>query len=344
MGKSILKKLATAVFFIAVMLMTVYVVFNGQDMDSIGRALSGLSGFAIITALVFALCYTSCEGYMIWLMTDGKRQGMLLKCIGYAFIGFFYSGITPSASGGQPMQLYYMKRDGFAFSKSCATLTVVAAANKLVLASMGIILLIFWNKPLHIEFEGYVGWYYLGLLVLVGWVMILGFLLFGPNIIERAAIRALGFLEKIHILKPSDTRNSKVRNFFDGYREIMTELESNRKKLVKIVLISYVQRAFLVCLTYVIYKGFGLSGTSALHIILVQLAIMIAVDMLPLPGAQGISEFLYKRVFAGVFLGEYLTASMCVTRLASFYFLLFVGLGVVVVKGIRGMIAKRRKA
>lgn len=342
MGKRVVKKLATALFFIAVMLMTIYVVFNGQDINGLLNALGGLSGYAIIAALCFALCYTSCEGYMIWLMVDGKNIRMLRKCIGYAFIGFFYSGITPSASGGQPMQLYYMKRDGFVFSRSCATLTVIAAANKFVLASMGVVLLIFWNHALHTEFEGYIGWYYLGLGVVIIWVLILGFLLFNPNAIERAAIKALGLLEKIHILKPSETRNGKVRGFFNGYRDIMNELEKDRLKLVKILLISYVQRAFLVCLTYAIYKGFGLSGTSALHIILVQLAIMIAVDMLPLPGAQGISEFLYKRVFAGVFVGEYLTASMCVTRLTNFYFLLFVGMGVVIVKGICGMISKRR--
>ena len=36
----------------------------------------------------------------------------LWRCIQYSFIGFFYSGITPSATGGQPVQLYYMNKDG----------------------------------------------------------------------------------------------------------------------------------------------------------------------------------------------------------------------------------------
>ena len=42
-----------------------------------------------------------------------------------------------------------MSRDGLRFSKSCAALTVIAATNKFVLASLGVILLIFWNGPLH---------------------------------------------------------------------------------------------------------------------------------------------------------------------------------------------------
>jgi hypothetical protein len=33
------------------------------------------------------------------------------KVMRYSFIGFFFSGITPSASGGQPAQIYYMNKD-----------------------------------------------------------------------------------------------------------------------------------------------------------------------------------------------------------------------------------------
>ena len=35
-------------------------------------------------------------------------------CLFYAVNGFFFSAVTPSASGGQPMQLYAMYRDGHA--------------------------------------------------------------------------------------------------------------------------------------------------------------------------------------------------------------------------------------
>ena len=38
--------------------------------------------------------------------------------------------------------------------------------------------------------------------------------------------------------------------------------------------------------------------------------------------AQGITELMYKSIFAGVFPGTFLTASMCVSRGINFYFLL----------------------
>ena len=47
-------------------------------------------------------------------------------------------------------------------------------------------------------------------------------------------------------------------------------------------------------------------------------------DMLPLPGAQGITEIMYKASFGQVFKGALLPASMCLTRGLNFYFLLIV--------------------
>ena len=59
-----------------------------------------------------------------------------------------------------------------------------------------------------------------------------------------------------------------------------------------------------------------------------QAVVYIAVDMLPLPGSQGITELMYMAVFGNVFVGGSLTLSMCVTRGINFYMLLLVSAAV----------------
>ena len=66
-----------------------------------------------------------------------------------------------------------------------------------------------------------------------------------------------------------------------------------------------------------------------------QAVISVSVDMLPLPGAQGITELMYQTVFAHVFTGTYLIPSMLVSRGINFYFLLIVSLIIVLVNKIR---------
>lgn len=72
------------------------------------------------------------------------------------------------------------------------------------------------------------------------------------------------------------------------------------------------------------YLGFGLSGTAMYQILLLQAAIYVAVDMLPVPGAQGITEAMYGKVFLPVFSGQYLVPAMCVTRGVGFYLMLVI--------------------
>lgn len=91
---------------------------------------------------------------------------------------------------------------------------------------------------------------------------------------------------------------------------------------------TFLQRFTVFVLTYVVYRGLGLSGTSLLDIVCVQASVYIAVDMLPVPGAQGITEAMYACVFGSIFRGHYLAASMCITRGVSFYAVMVIGAAV----------------
>ncbi|MFR6591063.1 MAG: lysylphosphatidylglycerol synthase domain-containing protein [Gallintestinimicrobium sp.] len=82
------------------------------------------------------------EGTIIRILLGaaGGKSG-LLTCIGLFVSRIFYSGITPSATGGQPMQLYEMKRDGNSVSSGTVVLMVTAVCYKLVLVCIGTFLL-----------------------------------------------------------------------------------------------------------------------------------------------------------------------------------------------------------
>ena len=78
-----------------------------------------------------------------------------------------------------------------------------------------------------------------------------------------------------------------------------------------------------------------------MDIVLLQAAVYITVEILPLPGAQGISEAVYHTAFSGIFTGTSLLVSMCVTRGISFYLNLLIGLIVFGVRMMGGMSKKK---
>ena len=136
---------------------------------------------------------------------------------------------------------------------------------------------------------------------------------------------------KLHILKPSDDRHKKLDEVLKQYHDNVIFLSAHKPQIAAVTVFTCIQRMSLVVLTYVVYRGLHLSGTSAAVIMMIQAAVYISVDMLPLPGAQGITELMYKSVFATVFTEGTLAASMCVSRGITFYFLLIFSLGITLV-------------
>lgn len=98
---------------------------------------------------------------------------------------------------------------------------------------------------------------------------------------------------------------------------------------------TFAQRFSAFLLTYAIYRGLGLQGFPMWDIVWLQASVYIAVDMLPVPGAQGITEEMFQSVFQNIFTGQYLAASVCIIRGISFYLIMLLGFGVFIVRHFR---------
>lgn len=330
--QKLLRNIGNITLFLLIMLLTFYTVLHGQDWNQVRAALMQLSLPYFFLMVLAALFFVCAEGGMIWylLRAVNPHSSGLLRCISYSFIGFFYSGITPSSTGGQPVQLYYMKKDGNSLSDSSVVLMTVALLFKFVLVVVGVILYIFWRVPLKNYLQGYFRLYLLGLALHVVLVTALLALMAAPEGMRGLIFRVEHLLTRIKVLKISDGRKEKINEFIDGYRDAVHFLAGQKGRVCVVVVVTFLQRCSVFLLTGLVYFGFSQKGTGLVTILLLQASVSVAVDMLPLPGAQGITELMYCRVFYKVFAEGYLMPSLYVTRGISFYFLLVVSLLVVV--------------
>ena len=304
-----------------------YTVFRGQDMKQVVSALRRLSPLSLCAALFTALFFVSAEGIMIYyLLRALNGRSSMIRCISYSFIGFFYSGITPSATGGQPMQLYYMCKDKNSLSESSVVLMTVALIYKFVLVLIGIAMLIFWHGSLIVYLQDFFPLYLLGLVLNLTLVLILMAVMLAPEGMKSVILRAEKLLVKVRLLKVSQQRIEKIEQFVSGYRSAVHFLLVHKQKVLNVCFFTFAQRCSVFILTWMVYRSFALKGADALTVALLQASIYIAVDMLPVPGAQGITELMYRNIFVGIFTGEYLMPSLYVTRGISFYFLLIAGM------------------
>ena len=102
-----------------------------------------LAGFGMM--MVYQLCIALSIRTLIRTFTGGHCSLGLSATA--AFIGFYFNNITPSASGGQPMEMYYLNRRGINLSHSSMIFILLAIFYNITIIGAALIMLV-WRYDL----------------------------------------------------------------------------------------------------------------------------------------------------------------------------------------------------
>ena len=317
--KSRKKIIFNGVFLAVVFALTIYGVFHGEDLSSMMDAIHRADKRWLIPGIALVAFFIWGESIIIWYMM--RSSGIQLKkrtCFLFSSVGFFFSCITPSASGGQPMQIYYMKKEKISIPVSTVILMIVTITYKLVLVVIGVGIAIFGRGFLHKYLEGILPVFYLGLALNIFCVTFMTILVFHPLLAKAIMVKGMKLLERLHLVKKKDGLLKKLEDSMDTYRNTAAYLKNNPFVIVKVIGITFIQRMALFAVTWFVYQAFGLHGTGFWEILFLQAVISVCVDMLPLPGGMGISETLFLNIFSPVF-GGLLLPGMVLSRGLGYY-------------------------
>ena len=317
--KSRKKIIFNGVFLAVVFALTIYGVFHGEDLSSMMDAIHRADKRWLIPGIALVAFFIWGESIIIWYMM--RSSGIQLKkrtCFLFSSVGFFFSCITPSASGGQPMQIYYMKKEKISIPVSTVILMIVTITYKLVLVVIGIGIAIFGRGFHHKYLEGILTVINLGLALNIFCVTFMTILVFHPLLAKAIMVKGMKLLERLHLVKKKDGRLKKLEDSMDTYRNTAAYLKNNPFVIVKVIGITFIQRMALFAVTWFVYQAFGLHGTGFWEILFLQAVISVSVDMLPLPGGMGISETLFLNIFSPVF-GGLLLPGMVLSRGLGYY-------------------------
>lgn len=314
------KHVGNILFLLAVFSITLYYVFHGQDMRQVFQYVRQSDirywGFSVVCVILFILS----ESVIIYYMMRTIGQAIRLPhCFLYSFVGFFFSCITPSASGGQPAQIYFMKKHRLSVSLSTLILMLVTITYKAVLVLLGVFVLVI-RPPIIMQYLSPVwGWCLLGIALNVFCVVFMMTLVFHPTLAVKLLVRLTRQCGTLFRLKQNEARIERVQRSMQKYRDAAVYLREHKLVIVNVLLITVVQRFLLFFVTYLTYRSFGFHGLGFLTVSVLQGMISVSVDMLPLPGGMGISERLFLKIFAPIFGAELTIPAMVVSRGLGFY-------------------------
>lgn len=324
------KMFMNGLLFLTVALLTGYTIFHENNIADLIISVHNVSLPWLFLCAMAPLIFIGTESLILWILLKEKdNKTSMVRCLKYSLVGYFYSGITPSATGGQPFQIYYMKKDGNSTAKSTVALLSLALFYKLIMVFIGAALLLFWSDEIILFFGGYVWVYYLGFLLNSLVLFVILALMLMPQKSKVLIDKSLQIMIKLKLVKENSFHRERIESFMEGYKNSVEYLFRNRWKMGILIILTLIQRTSLLFIPVFIYMGLPLKDTNLFTILCIQAAIYVAVDLFPIPGAQGITELIYRSSYGTIFTANYLTASMIITRSASFYIIFVTGLVVV---------------
>lgn len=326
--------------------LTCYLLLKDHSMGTLWEVIKHANAGFIVLGLFFMVLFIGCEAAVIRLLA-GTWGGLVKwkKAVQYSFAGFYYSSITPSSTGGQPMQLYYMVRDGISGARASFVLLTITAVYQLTALLYGAVMVFIKfsyirSLPLPLKLLICFG---IGVNGLCAGLILL--ILFCRSLVERLVFLSIRMLAGLRIVK-REKAEQKAKTMIEEYSQGGAYLRKYPMAAVKTVALTFCQLTFLYTASYCACLALGLGGVGFFNFMMLQSIVSLAVSAVPLPGAVGASESSFLVMFHGFFTSSQLLPVMILSRGISFYgFLAVSGLAVLTlhVKKKRGM-AKPAKA
>lgn len=311
------RALRDGAIFLGITALVWFVVLRQVSPAEIRAAAAGADGRWLAVAIGAMALYFFCEA---WNTRRGLRHlgytPRFRHCLQYSATGFFFSSVTPSCTGGQPMQLCAMHRHGVSPAHGGLVLLLELCCWQAVGASLGVFGLIYLRHHLTAVTPG------VKLLALIG----IALNLFALSVITAAMVRpgwAMALGNKVAKKLEKRPKASKVWGAIQHQLEQYALSAPMLRKEPKLVILTFfttaVQLLTLYSVPYWVFRAMGLTGVALVSAIAAQAAVSFSVGAMPLPGSMGVGEGGFLAMFRLLLPAQLLGGAMVLSRGVSLY-------------------------
>ena len=331
-AKKIKKTIRNLIVFILLIGLTFYLIFKDQNVLEILNIAVSVKKRYILVAIIAMCLYLLGETINITrILKELGEKSTFLRNIRYTLIGFFFSSITPAASGGQPMEIYYMHKEKIAVANSTLALLVHLTSFQIVTITLGII-----STVIHFEIvkSGLIYLVILGILLNSTALTLLAISIFSKRLSKgliNFAVKVLKFFRIPNIEKKQESLEKEL----EKYQESAVYIKEHKKLMIKTLVTTFIQVIIYYSIPYWVYLAFEFTGYNFFQIVTLQAMLYATVSGIPSPGAVGVSEGAFIEIFKGVFPATMMNSAILLNRGASFYLFVIISAIITTITALR---------
>ena len=314
-------RITNILIFIILTIITYFIIFSKKDMKNIFVAIQDVNILYILLGIICMFMYFLMEAINIKsILKNFKYNINIFKALKFTLIGFFFSSITPSSTGGQPAEIYYMSKEKISASASALALLIEVSSFLFCTISMSTIAFII-NPTIIPDHLVYL--FILGTLVSLI-VISIYFICKKKKKITHKLVNSLIKLLKIFKAKNIENIQIKIERELTKYHDSADYIKKHKKEFLFSFIRVFIQVIFFYLVPYCIYKSFGYTQINVLKFISMQAVLYTTVSFIPLPGSVGINESVFLHIYSVAYPKELIGTSLLLTRGINFYFFVII--------------------
>ncbi len=312
------------IFLLLITIVVMYFVLR-NDFDEIIAALSNMNYLWLFIAILSYFGYIVFKSLVLhMIVTEEGGKYTFIRSLKHNLITQFFNGVTPFSTGGQPMEIYMLKKSGVNYSKGTNMIFQNFIFYQIALVLVGLIAVI-CNYYFNILQSNDL----LNSLILIGFLIntfiaiLFLFIMFNKKtttfLIKKTIYLVNRFLKKNIV---EDRWNNRIEEF----HETADVLRKNKTLFIRGILVSIVSLLCLYIIPLFLLFAFGdYNSFNMLDAIVASAYVMIIGAFVPIPGGSGGIEYGFIEFFKYFVTGGVLSALLLVWRFITYYLPMIIG-------------------
>lgn len=334
------KTFKKVVTFLTILLITIIVLYFSlkDNFDDVMKQILNINIWWFMMALILMITYWFLRSIVMYIFAYKFENKYTYKEAFHLIVSSqFFHAITPFNSGGQPYEIYALKKSGLKVSEATNVSIQAFITYQIALVLLGTFAIVY-NYFFHTFKE--VG--ILKELVVVGFTInvavVIGLFIisFSKKMKQVIIYNIIEILSKLNIIKDKNSIIEYWDRSLGDFNKGAELLVKNKVDFMKAISLNILSLLSLYLIPMVILFGINdFHSLNSINTINATAYVMLIGSFIPTPGAAGGIEYSFIQFFSNFISGAHLNTVMLLWRFLTYYFGLIIGAIVLNFKGDR---------
>ena len=324
------KNTKSIIIILLIMTIVLYFIMKDDFQDIVDNLLSA-NKWLIMIGVILIIGYWLLRALALYIVVKKyKKDIKYSKMLHQILITQFFNGITPFATGGEPMQVYMLNKSGVKVAQATNIIVQEFIMYQAALVLIGLLALIL-NFAFGICNVNPV----LFNLILIGFIINIGvgvislFISFSKKFSTFLVNFCLKIGIKLRLIKDKEKTTKIWNEKVQEYNESGTMLKENKKLFFTCVFVNLLALTVFYLIPFFVFMSMG-QNVGVMEVIVLSAFILLVGNFVPLPGGSGGIEgaFLefFKTIIPFVDTREaILKSALIIWRVITYYFGIVIG-------------------